>query len=77
MLDDVIKLHLSPDLTPRETALVTRARHKIIQGYPVFSGEIIDQSGIHHCREGEVIAADSLLKEMNWLVKGVEIIESK
>lgn len=77
MLDDVIKLHLSPDLTPRETALVTRARNKIIQGYPVFSGEIVDQSGIHHCREGEVIAADSLLKEMNWLVKGVEIIESK
>ncbi|MBE6100989.1 MAG: BMP family ABC transporter substrate-binding protein [Selenomonas ruminantium] len=77
MLDKVIDLHLARNLSPRETALTLRAKQKIFQGYPVFSGHIEDKNGLIHCREGEVISANSLLNQMDWLVKGVEIIESK
>ena len=77
MLDNVITLHLSPNLTPREEALVIRARQELLHGYPVFSGNIIDREGQTRCREGEVIANSDLREKMDWLVKGVEIIEAR
>ena len=77
MLDEVINLRLSPGLTPREEALVLRARQELLQGYPVFSGNIVDREGRVRCQEGEVIANNSLREKMDWLVKGVEIIETK
>lgn len=76
MLDDVVKLRLSPNLTPREEAMVIRTRQRIMGGYPVFSGNIYDQYGILRCREGEAINS-YLLRRMDWLVKGVEILESR
>lgn len=77
MLDKVITMRLSPRLTPTEEALTIRTREKILQGYPVFSGTITDQHGDIRCREGEAIAASELQRHMNWLVKGVEIVESR
>jgi len=77
MLDNVITLRLSPELTPREEALVIRARQELLQGYPVFSGNIVDRDGHSRCQEGAVIANSSLREKMDWLVKGVEIIEAK
>ena len=76
MLDGVVKLRLSRRLTPQEEAMVIRTRQKIYGGYPVFSGNIIDQYGTLRCREGEAINS-YLLRQMDWLVKGVEIIESR
>ena len=77
MLDGVITLRLSPNLTPREEALVIRARQELLKGYPVFSGNIVDREGRIRCREGGVIANSNLREKMDWLVKGVEIIEAK
>lgn len=77
MLDNVLTLHLSPDLSPQEEALVIRARQELLQGYPVFSGNILDTEGIQRCQTGEVIANSSLQEKMDWLVKGVEIIEAR
>ena len=77
MLDQVITLRLSPNLTPREEALVMRARQELLSGYPVFSGQIVDMDGNIRCHEGEVIANNSLREKMDWLVKGVEIIEAR
>lgn len=76
MLDKVVSLRLSPRLTPREEALTIRTRQKLMGGYPVFSGNIIDRYGALRCREGEAIDSN-LLRQMDWLVKGVEIIESR
>lgn len=76
MLDEVVKLRLSPYLSPREEAMVIRTRQRIMGGYPVFSGNIYDQYGILRCREGEAINS-YLLRQMDWLVKGVEILESR
>lgn len=77
MLDQVVTMRLSPKLTPTEEALTIRTREKILQGYPVFSGTITDQYGVLRCHEGEAIAASALLRRMDWLVKGVEIVESR
>ncbi|SDP74932.1 BMP family ABC transporter substrate-binding protein [Selenomonas ruminantium] len=77
MLDQVIHLHLSPDLPPREEALILRARQELLEGYPVFSGDIVDREGIVRCRTGEVIANSNLREKMDWLVKGVEILEAR
>jgi basic membrane protein A len=77
ILDDVITLRLAPNLSPREEALVLRARQELLQGYPVFSGNIVDRDGHVRCQEGEVIANNSLREKMDWLVKGVEIIETR
>lgn len=77
MLDDVIALRLSPRLSPQEEALVLRARQELLGGYAVFSGDILDREGQVRCRAGEVIANNSLREKMDWLVKGVEIIETR
>ncbi|BAL84419.1 putative membrane lipoprotein [Selenomonas ruminantium subsp. lactilytica TAM6421] len=77
MLDDVITLRLVPGLSPQEEAMVIRTRQELEKGYHVFSGEIIDREGHVRCTEGEVIAHNSLREKMDWLVKGVEIIEAK
>lgn len=76
MLDGVVSLRLAKDLLPKETALVIGTRQKIYAGFPVFSGRIVDQYGFLHCMEGEAIDSTTL-RQMGWLVKGVEIIESR
>ena len=73
----MITLRLAPNLSSREEALVLRARQELLQGYPVFSGNIVDRDGHVRCQEGEVIANNSLREKMDWLVKGVEIIETR
>ena len=76
MLEKVVRLRLSPNLTPREEALTIRTRQKIFGGYPVFSGNLYDQYGAPRCREGEALSS-GMLRQMDWLVKGVEILESR
>ena len=56
--------------------MVIGTRQKIYAGYPVFSGRISDQYGVLRCMEGEALASTAL-RQMSWLVKGVEIIESR
>jgi len=41
----------------------------------IFSGEIYDNKGNLRCKKGEVISDDTLLKDIDWLVKGVEVLE--
>ncbi|MCR5175523.1 MAG: BMP family ABC transporter substrate-binding protein [Anaerovibrio sp.] len=77
MMDDVITLHLGPDISPKEKSAVLDSQEKILAGYPIFSGEIIDQHGITRCKTDTVIDNNSLRKGMNWLVKGVDIIETR
>ena len=76
MLDGVVSLRLSNKLLPKETAMVIGTRQKIYAGFPVFSGRITDQYGVLRCMEGEALDGTAL-RQMSWLVKGVEIIESR
>ena len=76
MLDGVVSLRLSNKLLPKETAMVIGTRQKIYAGFPVFSGRITDQYGVLRCMEGEALDGTAL-RQMSWLVKGVDIIESR
>ena len=41
----------------------------------IFSNEIYDNQGNLRCIKGESISDDELLKNINWLVRGVEVLE--
>ena len=41
----------------------------------IFSGEIYDNQGNLRCGEGETISDDTLIERIDWLVKGVEVLE--
>jgi basic membrane protein A len=47
----------------------------MLGGRFVFAGEIYDRQGNLRCRPDESIRDDRLLQHMDWLVKGVEILE--
>lgn len=67
------------DYSPRVTsAMVTQLnaiRQELINGKQIFSGKIYDNKGQIRCEDGEAISDDTLLENINWLVKGVEVLE--
>ena len=77
MAEGVLSLRLGQKIPPAEETMVLRARNEILKGQPIFSGQIEDIEGRLRCREGEVMANNSLLSDMNWLVKGVEVIDAR
>ncbi len=40
----------------------------------IFMGPIVDNQGNLRCNEGEILADDTVLHDMDWLVKGVEVL---
>ena len=45
------------------------------EGNLIFSNEIYDNAGNLRCEEYEVISDYELLRSINWLVEGVEVVE--
>ena len=41
----------------------------------IFSGEIYDNQGKLRCGKNQVIDDKELLRSINWLVRGVEVVE--
>lgn len=58
------------DKTRKETE---SAKNRLSGGNDVFSGPVYDNNGILKCRKGEILSDDTLLKNMEWFVEGVEI----
>lgn len=77
MFDRVVWLWPVDRLTPQEETAFVRARTALWQGYPVFSGNIVDQAGVLRCSAGEVLPDSDIRGRMDWLVRGVELVESK
>ena len=50
-------------------------KQELINGNLIFAGKIYDNTGKIRCEAGEAISDDTLLEDINWLVKGVEILE--
>jgi basic membrane protein A len=50
-------------------------KQELINNKQIFSGRIYDNKGQLRCEEGEAISDDTLLEDINWLVKGVEVLE--
>lgn len=63
---------LVPDAAKEE---VEKAKEEILEGVDVFSGVIVDTQGKERCGEGEAISDDTLMYEMDWLVRGVREYE--
>ena len=55
---------------------VERATEEMKNGFDVFSGEIYDNEGTRRCRDGEIVSDDTLLKNLDWYVEGVEFYEN-
>lgn len=63
--------NFSSEVSGLEVERILQARTGIRQGRKVFSGEIIDTTGQVRCRQGESLSDDTILRKMNWFVKGV------
>ena len=61
-------------LSPRERAVYESERWKLLSGKLIFAGEIFDRNNVKRCEAGESISSDYLQNQMDWLVKGVNII---
>ena len=65
----------SAAVTEAEKARLAQIKEQMLAGRFVFAGEIYDRQGNQRCRANESIRDDRLLQHMDWLVKGVEILE--
>ena len=50
-------------------------KKELIYNNLIFADEIYDNQGKIRCEKGEAISDDTLLENINWLVKGVEVLE--
>ena len=62
-------------VAPETAAAVEAARQEIVAGRHIFSGALYDQSGQLRCRAGEAIPDEVLMRQVDWLVKGVDVLE--
>ena len=62
------------ELSKREKVLINTAMWEIQNGRLIFSGEIFDRGGVQRCAANEAISLLSLQNNMNWLVKGVNVV---
>ena len=65
----------SPKVSEEAKEEIEQAKQEFLNGYDVFSGKIYDMENVLRCDEGERISDDTLLKSLNWYVKGVEFYE--
>ena len=73
---DVIYLSRYSDrVTEPMRGKVERARQNMLDGYLIFSGEIYDNRGRLRCEADEALSDGILLKQVDWLVKGVEVLD--
>ena len=54
---------------------VEKARQEILDGFLVFSGEIYDNQGNLRCESGDSLSDDTLLENVDWLARGVEVLK--
>ena len=62
-------------VTADEKAKLEQLKQAMLAGRFIFAGEIYDRQGKLRCRPDESIRDDRLLQHMDWLVKGVDILE--
>ena len=62
-------------VTPSMRSNLHSLQRDLIYNRLIFSNEIYDNQGNLRCSNGESITDEELLKNINWLVKGVEVLE--
>ena len=74
--EDVIKLSdYSTKVTPDMRNYLRSLENELKYNKLIFSDKIYDNQGHLRCSNGESISDDELLKNTDWLVRGVEVIE--
>ncbi len=61
-------------LTFRERAVLESEQWALTHGALIFTEEIYDRDGIRRCEAGESISGQYLRTQMDWLIKGVNVI---
>lgn len=65
----------SPAVTGNMIQKIDYVRQELANDNLIFIGPLYDNHGNLICEEGDAISDNVLLKDMNWLVKGVEVLE--
>lgn len=65
----------SPAVTPEMISKLDSLKQELINGNLIFAGTIYDNKGNLRCGADEAISDDTLLEDINWLVRGVEVLE--
>ncbi len=71
----VMLSEFSPAVTEKMITRLESLKQELVNGNLIFAGEIYDNTGKIRCAAGEAISDDTLLEDINWLVKGVEVLE--
>ncbi len=64
---------MSPQVSGEVRQKVEAAQIGLLSSEDVFDGPINDNNGVLRCNEGEILSDETLLKNMDWFVEGVEI----
>lgn len=71
----VMLSNYSSAVTPEMVKKIEALHQEITENNLIFSDKIYDNQGNVRCEDGEAISDDKLLEDINWLVKGVEVLE--
>ena len=71
----VMLSEISPAVDKKIISQIDLLKQELMNGKLVFSGEIYDNKGVIRCKKDEAISDDTLLENINWLVRGVEVLE--
>ncbi len=73
---DCVNIKALSEEIPDDTVLrVEREKNAILKGRDVFSNVIVDLDGKTRCMFDEIIPDDALINEMDWYVRGVQILD--
>ena len=70
----MVELSVTDKISLREKVLIDTAKWEIDNGRIIFSGDIFDRNDVRKCAANETIGFQKLQKDMNWLIKGVNIV---
>ncbi|MBR4904546.1 MAG: BMP family ABC transporter substrate-binding protein [Selenomonadaceae bacterium] len=73
--DAVMLSDYSPRVSSEMVTELNSLKQELKNDKLIFSGQIYDNKGQLRCENGEAISDDTLLENINWLVKGVEVLE--
>ena len=65
----------SDRVTPAMRTRIDELKKELVDNHLIFMGPLYDNQGHLKCAAGDVIGDERLLEKMDWLVKGVEVLE--
>ena len=73
--DVIIMSEYSSAVTPEMKKRLSQLQRELREGQMIFYNEIYDNRGQLRCADGEAVSDDVLLEKIDWLVRGVEVLD--